>query len=67
MADEKSKKPKCKLSGENGNIFNLIGIASATLVGAGQGNKADEMTARVFKSGGYDKALAIICEYVDAR
>lgn len=27
----KSMKPKCKLVGENGNIFNLMGIAARTL------------------------------------
>lgn len=26
-----SKKPKCPLIGQDGNIFNLIGIASKTL------------------------------------
>ncbi len=28
-------KPKCKLVGENGNIFDLMGIASRTLKKAG--------------------------------
>lgn len=60
-------KPKCKLIGENGNIFNLMGIASRTLKKAGLKEQAVEMTERIFKSESYDKALQIIMEYVDAE
>lgn len=58
-------KPKCKLVGENGNIFNLMGIASRTLKKAGLREEAEEMVDRVTKSGSYIEALAIISEYVD--
>lgn len=58
-------KPKCKLIGEDGNIFNLIGIASRTLRRAGLGDKAKEMQNRVTSSGSYSEALAIIMEYVE--
>lgn len=60
-------KPKCKLVGENGNIFNLIGIASRTLKDAGLEEQAAEMTERIFKSESYDKALQIIMEYVEVE
>ena len=60
-------KPKCKLVGENGNIFNLMGIASRTLKKAGLKEQAVEMRERIFKSESYDKALQIIMEYVDAE
>ncbi len=60
-------KPKCKLVGENGNIFNLIGIASRTLKDAGLEEQAAEMTERIFKSESYDKALQIITEYVEVE
>ena len=60
-------KPRCKLVGENGNIFNLMGIASRTLKKAGLNEEAKEMTERIFKSESYDKALQIIMEYVDAE
>ena len=60
-------KPKCKLIGENGNIFNLMGIASRTLKDAGLEEQAAEMRERIFKSESYDKALQIIMEYVDAE
>ena len=44
-------KPKCKLIGENGNIFNLMGIASRTLKEAKMKDKADEMVEKVMASG----------------
>ncbi len=60
-------KPKCKLIGEDGNIFNLIGIASRTLRRAGLEEEAKEMVDKVFKSESYDKALRIIMEYVEVE
>jgi hypothetical protein len=38
------KKPRCKLIGQDGNVFNLIGIARRTLSRAGQDDKAKEMS-----------------------
>ena len=61
-------KPRCKLVGEDGNIFNLIGIASRTLKNNGQITQANEMARRITQDGeakSYDEALAIIMEYVD--
>jgi hypothetical protein len=36
-------KPKCKLIGEDGNVFNLMGIAYKTLKRANLKEEADEM------------------------
>ncbi len=59
-------KPKCKLIGEDGNIFNLMGIASITLKNHGMAKEAKEMINRVTKSAhSYTEALCIIGEYVD--
>ena len=58
-------KPECAQIGEDGNIFNLIGIASKTLKNAGLSEQATEMTERVFASGSYDEALCIIMDYVE--
>lgn len=59
-------KPKCKLVGENGNIFNLIGIASRTLKRVGMRDKAREMQERIQQEAkDYYHALRIIGEYVD--
>lgn len=59
------KKPDCKLIGEDGNIFNLMGIASRTLRQNGMAEQAVEMCDRIRESGSYDKALCIIGEYVN--
>lgn len=60
-------KPKCKLIGEDGNIFNLMGIAARTLKRNNQADKANEMIHRITQGEvkNYSEALAIICEYVD--
>lgn len=60
-------KPKCKLIGEDGNIFNLLGIASKTLKVNDLKDEADEMAARVYDSKSYIEALAIISEYVEVE
>lgn len=58
-------KPDCKLIGEDGNVFNLMGIASKTLKRNGLYDQAKEMTSRIFDCGSYDEALSIIGEYVN--
>ena len=60
------KKPKCRLIGEDGNIFNLMGIVSRTLKEAGEPEKAEEMIRRITSDAkSYDEALAMLMEYVD--
>ena len=59
------KKPDCPLIGENGNIFNLAGIASNTLREHGLKEQAEEMKESIFSSHSYDEALGIIGEYVN--
>ncbi|NTW70663.1 MAG: hypothetical protein HGA49_00260 [Eubacteriaceae bacterium] len=60
-------KPKCKLIGENGNIFNLMGIASKTLKRLGLAKESDEMLNRISVCGSYDEAIQIISEYVEVQ
>lgn len=64
MENEK-KKPDCPLIGQDGNVFNLIGIASRTLKDNGMAAEAKEMSSRVFASGSYGEVLSIIGEYVN--
>ena len=59
------QRPDCALIGEDGNIFNLVGIASRTLKEVGQPDQAQEMAQRVFASGSYEEALGILGEYVN--
>jgi hypothetical protein len=61
------EKPTCKLIGEDGNIFNLVGLASRTLKRAGMQSQAEEMSMKVFDCGSYDEALKVIMEYVDVE
>ena len=58
-------KPDCPLIGQNGNIYNLLGIASETLRQNGRAEQAREMFLRVTQSGSYDAALCVIGEYVN--
>lgn len=53
------------LTGEDGNIFNLVGIASKALKRAGFADAAKEMTNKVFASESYDQALQIVMSYVE--
>ena len=58
------EKPNCPLVGQNGNIFNLAGIASRTLKENGMEKQTEEMLRRILGSGSYVEALYIIGEYV---
>ena len=59
------EKPICSLIGKDGNIFNLIGIASKCLRSNGMVNEAIEMTTKVFEASSYEMALCIIGDYVE--
>ncbi len=63
--ENKHTKPDCPLIGQNGNIYNLVGIAAKTLKRNGLSAEVSEMTEKVFGSGSYDEALGIIGEYVN--
>ena len=60
-----NEKPKCPLIGADGNIFNLLGMASRTLRENGMREQAKEMQSRVTASRSYSEALNILGEYVE--
>ncbi len=60
-------KPKCKILGADGNIFNLLGVARRALNKAGQSIQDNEMIGRVYEAESYDKELQIIMEYVEVE
>ena len=62
---ERMQKPDCPLIGQDGNIFNLMGIAARTLRENGLGDRVKEMCDRIRESGDYYKALGVIGEYVN--
>ena len=58
-------KPDCPLIGQNGNIFNLMGIASQTLKENSMAEEAKEMCDKIMQSGSYEEAMCILGEYVN--
>lgn len=62
---ENLNKPKVTLVGEDGNVFNLIGLCSNALKKAGQPELAKEMSTKIFACGSYDEALCIMMYYCD--
>jgi len=63
----KISKPKCKLTGTDGNIFALVGKVFSCLKKNNLSDQAKEMSSKVFKSKSYDDALCIIMEYVEVK
>jgi hypothetical protein len=63
--EQTQQKPDCPLIGEDGNIFNLMGLASRTLRRNGMSDQATEMCDRIRESGDYYAALGVIGEYVN--
>jgi hypothetical protein len=63
--EQERAKPEAALIGADGNVFNLLGIASNALKRAGLREEAAEMRSRVMDSGSYENALAIMTEYVE--
>ena len=66
ITEHEIAKPKSALIGEDGNIFNLMGIESRTLKRNGMREEATEMCNRI--TGGaksYDEALIILQDYVE--
>ena len=60
------EKPKCKLVGEDGNIYNLMEIASRALKKNGLEEEAKEMFNKITtEAKSYNEALCIIMDYVD--
>ena len=59
------RKPDCPLIGQDGNIFNLMAIASRTLNENGMEAEAKKMRERIHGADSYHKALDIIGEYVN--
>lgn len=65
IEERNALKPDCPLIGQNGNVFNLMGIASRTLKNHGMSEQAEEMRNKIMASGSYEEALNILGEYVN--
>lgn len=64
---EENRKPACRLMGEDGNIFSILGRVGRTLKEDGQAEQVQEVNRRVMAAGSYDEALQIIMEYVEVE
>ena len=60
-------KPRVKLVGENGNVFNLMSICSRALKDVGMKDESKEMSSKIFKCGSYHEALSIMMDYCDVE
>lgn len=59
-------KPECKLLGEDGNVFMVMGLVQRALKRAGQDDKAKEFTRRVAaECKTYDDVLALLQDFVE--
>jgi len=59
-------KPKAQLSGQDGNVFNLMAIASKALKKAGMADKSTEMIRKITdEAKSYDEVLRIMSEYCE--
>ncbi len=56
---------KVQLSGEDGNVFAVIGRVSKALKRAGLRNEAEEFTKTAIESGSYDAVLRFCMDTVD--
>lgn len=63
----KNKKPLIKLVGEDGNIFNLLGIETKALRRAGQVDNAKLLSDKIFSCGSYDEALNLIMQFCEVQ
>ena len=65
--NNQTNRPRMKLEGTDGNIFSILGKATQLLRENGQPEQAVEMARRVFQARNYEKALAIVSEYVETE
>lgn len=60
-------KPKCKLIGEDGNVFAIIGNVSKTLKENDMKEEAREFKVKALASNSYDEVLNLVNEYVEVE
>jgi hypothetical protein len=59
------KKPKCKVVGQDGNVFFILGSARKALKKAKLYEEAEKMTKEVTSAKSYDEALVVMSNYVE--
>jgi hypothetical protein len=61
------EKPKCKLIGEDGNVFAIIGKVCKTLRECGLNEEAETFKKSSFECASYDEVLQLLHDYVDVE
>ena len=56
-----------QLVGQNGNVFNLMGIVIRALRSNGFGDEVDDFVSEVTSSKSYHEALAVMMQWVDVH
>lgn len=59
------EKPKCRLTGTDGNVFSIISNVSKALKRAGMRDKVAEFQKKAFSSESYESVIALCSEYVE--
>jgi hypothetical protein len=57
-------KPRCRLSGTDGNVFAIIGQVTRTLKAVDLQEQSDEFVTRALQQNSYEAILALAAEYV---
>ncbi len=60
-------KPACRLTSQNGNVFNIIGLVTRSLKKAGQPDQAKAFQTAAFSASSYDVVLQLAMDYVDVK
>lgn len=62
-----TEKPTVQLSGEDGNVFSIIGRCSRALKKAGLPEQAEEFCKEAMSAGSYDEVLRLAMKYCDVK
>jgi len=60
-------KPSCKLIGEDGNVFSIIGRVKRALVKDGQRDRANEFVFKAMRQKSYEDVLCLVQDYVEVE
>lgn len=60
-----ASRPRCRLSGTDGNAIAVIGRVRRALIAAGERDRARDFVQRAWAVGSYDAVLALCFEYVE--
>ena len=56
-----------QLTGQDGNVFNLMGVVIRALRSNGFGDEVDDFISEVTSSKSYHEALAVMMQWVDVH